>query len=48
LRPVAGAARVIDSQQEWRCLMLVVIVLSPIASMLGFGLGESFVVGAGP
>jgi hypothetical protein len=42
-----GCARVIEGDQERRCLMPVVIVLSPIAAILGFGLGASVVAGAG-
>jgi hypothetical protein len=36
-----------EGDQERRCLMFAVIVLSPIASILGFGLGTSVVAGAG-
>ena len=37
--PVVGFARVIEGQQERRCLMFAVIVLSPIVAILGFGRG---------
>ena len=45
--PVVGFARLIEGQQERRCLMFAVIVLSPIVAILGFGLGASAGAGVG-
>jgi hypothetical protein len=42
-----GFARVIEGQQEGRCLMFAVIVLSSIVAVIGFGLRASVVAGAG-
>jgi len=44
---VVGFARVIEGQQEGRCLMFAVIVLSSIVAVIGFGLRASVVAGAG-